>query len=84
MRIGVVFLLTTLFATLAAANPALHFEITDARGKKASGVTIEAGAPDAHGWFPIELAKSKGDAVLVCPSTVWQKLLMAWGRSRQS
>jgi hypothetical protein len=63
MRYAVLFLL----AGALAAAPALRFEITDERGKKASGITIEPGAPDAGGWYPLTLAKSKGDPVLLWP-----------------
>lgn len=44
-----------------------HFEISDARGKKLAGVSIEAGAPDSDGWFSLKLVKGKGDPVLVWP-----------------
>jgi hypothetical protein len=44
-----------------------HFEISDARGKKPAGVTIEAGEPDADGWFLIKVSRGKGDPVLVWP-----------------
>lgn len=50
---------------LAAA--ALHFDITDERGKRASGVTIEAAGPDVDGWCDLKISKSKGSAVLVWP-----------------
>ena len=57
-----------LFAVLsvsAAEGP--QFDITDARGKKASGITIEAGASDADGWFALQFTKTKGEPVLVWP-----------------
>ncbi len=50
---------------LAAA--ALHFEVTDERGKKPAGVTVEATEPDANGWYRLTITKSKGSAVLVWP-----------------
>jgi len=53
-------------ALLLAAGP-LHFAVTDARGKSASAA-IEAGAPDASGWFHVSLSKSKGAPVLIWPT----------------
>ena len=47
--------------------PGPQFEITDERGKKPPGVTIEAGTPDADGWFPLKFAKTRGEPVLVWP-----------------
>lgn len=44
-----------------------HFEISDAHGKRPAGVAIEAGAPDADGWFSLKLVKGKGDPVLIWP-----------------
>jgi hypothetical protein len=64
MRPVAAFLLAALLVS-AAEGP--QFDITDARGKKASGITIEAGAPDADGWFPLKFAKTKGEPVLVWP-----------------
>ena len=49
---------------LGADGP--HFEIFDARGKKPASVTIEAGEPDADGWFKLTV-KGKGDPVLFWP-----------------
>jgi len=50
------------------AASALHFEITDARGKKPSGVSIEASAPDADGWCRLKVVtKSKTGYVLIWP-----------------
>jgi tetratricopeptide (TPR) repeat protein len=50
----------------AAAVP--HFDVTDARGKKPSGVSIEAGDSDAGGWFPLRVVnKGKGNPVLIWP-----------------
>jgi len=49
------------------AGSALQFDVTDARGKKASGIVVEAGAPDADGWSQVTISKSKGDPVLVWP-----------------
>ena len=58
-------LLVAALSLSAAQGPS--FDITDARGKKASGVTIEAGTPDADGWFPLKFARTKGEPVLVWP-----------------
>lgn len=52
---------------LLLAASTLHFNVTDGRGKKASGVAIEAGDPDDDDWYRLTLSKSKGDAVLVWP-----------------
>ena len=56
-----------LLATALFAAGGVPLEITDARGKKASGVTIDAGGPDAEGWWTLKVAKSKGDVVLIWP-----------------
>jgi hypothetical protein len=45
----------------------MHFDITDARWRKASGVSIEASSPDADGWYELEITKGKGDPVLIWP-----------------
>jgi hypothetical protein len=55
-----------LLALLFLAGSALHFDVSDARGKKASGVTIEVSEPDPDGWYRLE-PKSKGSLVLVWP-----------------
>ena len=46
-----------------------QFDITDERGRKPPGVTIEAGEPDADGWFTLKVVKGKnaGDPVLIWP-----------------
>ena len=46
-----------------------QFEITDERGKKPAGVTIEAGEADADGWFALKVVKGKnaGDPALIWP-----------------
>src|SRR3954468_24800202 len=54
------------------AASALHFDITDARGKRPAGVTIEAAEPDADGWYQLQViakpaVKSKAQPVLVWP-----------------
>jgi hypothetical protein len=47
---------------------ALRFDVTDARGKKPSGVTVEAEAADDDGWRRIHLeVKGKGSPVLIWP-----------------
>jgi tetratricopeptide (TPR) repeat protein len=51
---------------LLAAAP-LQFDITDARGKQTSAVTIEAGSPDADGWQALKIGKAKGEPVLLWP-----------------
>jgi hypothetical protein len=68
MRPAAAFLLAglSLYASLSAAEGP-QFDITDARGKKASGVTIEAGTPDIDGWFPLKFAKTKGEPIMVWP-----------------
>lgn len=51
---------------LAAAGP--QFDITDARGKKPGGVSMEAGTPDAHGWMAVKVTgKPKTQPVLIWP-----------------
>jgi tetratricopeptide (TPR) repeat protein len=54
---------------LALFLAAPQYDLTDERGKKPPGVTIEAGEADADGWFLLKLALSKGarDPVLVWP-----------------
>ncbi|MGA2715337.1 MAG: hypothetical protein ABSG41_19725 [Bryobacteraceae bacterium] len=59
--------LCLIVALLARGADGPHFEISDARGKKPAGVTIEAGEPDADGWFSLKLARGKGDPVLIWP-----------------
>ena len=49
------------------AASSVHFDVTNGRGKKPVGVTIEAGQPDANGWFPLTVAAKKGDFVLIWP-----------------
>lgn len=53
-----------------------QFEITDERGKKPPGVTIEAGEADSGGWFPLKVVKGKnaGDSVLIWPFDGMTKL----------
>lgn len=55
------------FVALFLAVNSLQFDVTDARGKQTSAVTIEAGAPDDNGWRLLTIAKAKGDVVLVWP-----------------
>jgi hypothetical protein len=54
-------------ALLLLAASTLQFQITDARGKKASGITLDTGQPDVDDWMPVSIRKSKGDAILVWP-----------------
>ena len=55
-------------ALLFLAAASLHFDITDARGKKPGGVTMEAGDPDEAGWFQLKVVtKVKGNPVLIWP-----------------
>src|SRR4051794_15995769 len=55
------------FALLLLASGTLQFEITDPRGKRASGVTVEAGEPDVDGWRELRLTKAKPGMVIVWP-----------------
>jgi tetratricopeptide (TPR) repeat protein len=56
-----------LFAAFMAAS-ALHFDITDARGKKPSGVSIIASDPDIDDWYRLKVvSKGKIEYVLVWP-----------------
>lgn len=54
---------------LALLLAAPQFEVTDERGRKPAGVTIEAGEADADGWFPLTVVKGKnaGDPALIWP-----------------
>ena len=57
---------------LLLAAPALHFDVTDARGKKPAGVSVESGSPDSDGWVPLSVStKAKGKSspsyVLIWP-----------------
>ena len=59
MKLALIFLL---------ASSGIQFDITDARGKKPSGVTIEAGSPDGDGWFDLKVSgKPKTQPVLIWP-----------------
>lgn len=49
----------------AAATPPLA--ITDARGRKPSGVTVEAGDAGPDGWRKLAIARAKKDSVIVWP-----------------
>ena len=53
-------------ALFLLATPVLHFDISDTRGHKASGVTIEASQPDSDGWYQLK-AIAKTDVVLIWP-----------------
>lgn len=55
-----------LLLLLAASGP--QFEITDVRGKKPSGVSVETGAANADGWMELKLgAKAKASYLMVWP-----------------
>ena len=53
---------------LLLAAPVMHFDITDARGKKPSGVTVEAANPDEDGWYRLTVSsKGKSEPILIWP-----------------
>ena len=55
------------FFLFAAA--VMHFDVTDARGKKPSGVSIEASDPDEGGWYRLKaVSKGKTSYVIVWPA----------------
>jgi tetratricopeptide (TPR) repeat protein len=55
------------FAAFMAAS-SLHFDITDARGKKPAGVSIIASDPDIDDWYRLKVvSKGKSEYVLVWP-----------------
>jgi len=55
-------------AALLSAAGALRFDITDARGKKPAGVSLETSEPNEDGWFPLKVVtKGKGTPVLIWP-----------------
>lgn len=57
---------TALLLFLAAST--LHFDITDARGKRPSGISLEASEADAEGWMKLKVVnKGKGIPVLIWP-----------------
>jgi hypothetical protein len=60
--------MTAVFLSLAflLASPAIHFDVTDARGKS-TGIVLEADAPDSSGWSHVSEVKAKGKPVLVWP-----------------
>jgi hypothetical protein len=67
-RAGITLISSAIFSLqILLAAQTLQFQITDGRGRETSAVTIEAGAPDADGWRPLQVAKAKGDPVLVWP-----------------
>jgi tetratricopeptide (TPR) repeat protein len=56
------------FVMVFLAAEALHFDITDARGKKPSGVSVVASDPDMDDWYRLQVvSKGKTDYVLVWP-----------------
>lgn len=60
------FLLVLLAGNLLAAST-VPLHVADARGKKPSGVTVEAGRADSDGWRELRVSKSKTDYLLVWP-----------------
>ena len=57
-----------LWLVMLLAAPSMHFDILDGRGKKPSGVTIEAGKPDADGWSSLHVSsKGKTEYLLIWP-----------------
>ena len=57
-------------ALFLLAGSSLHFDITDARGHKASGVSLIESGPDEDGWYqltPTKSAKVKAEIVLLWP-----------------
>ncbi|MDE3194927.1 MAG: tetratricopeptide repeat protein [Acidobacteriota bacterium] len=52
---------------LLAASP-IRFDVTDTRGKKPGGVSIEAGSPDEDGWRELKvISKGKSSYTLIWP-----------------
>lgn len=68
MRLAALFLPGASALTLLAAS-VLHFNITDARGKRPAGVSIEARDADFDGWYDLKLKvdSNKIDPVLIWP-----------------
>lgn len=54
-------------AVLLLGATALQFDVRDARGKRASGVPVEAGDPDTEGWRELRLTKAKPGMLIVWP-----------------
>ncbi len=50
-----------------AAAQAFHLDVTDARGKKPSGIVVEVGDAGPDNWRKIEIARAKKDSVIVWP-----------------
>jgi tetratricopeptide (TPR) repeat protein len=50
-----------------AAAQAFHLDIEDARGKKPSGVAVEAGAAGVDNWRKLDIVRAKKDSVIVWP-----------------
>jgi hypothetical protein len=57
----------SLLILFLAAAQALHLDIADARGKKPSGVVIEAGAAGSDDWRKLAISRAKKDSVIVWP-----------------
>jgi hypothetical protein len=63
MKLGLLFFLAS-----ALAGAALHFDVTDGKGKRASGVTVEASDAGPDGWRRLKVrSRGKGSPVLVWP-----------------
>jgi hypothetical protein len=58
---------TGLAVSFAIAASGLQFNVYDARGRQTSAVTLSAGDADQDGWHEVQIAKSKGDVVLIWP-----------------
>lgn len=58
MRFAILFL---------AAAQALHLDVVDARGKKPSGIVVEAGDAGPDNWRKLAIVRAKKDSVVVWP-----------------
>lgn len=67
IRTGVAVAAWLLSASMLFAASALPLDVTDARGKKPSGVIVESSGPDGEGWWTLRVSKSKADYLLVWP-----------------
>src|SRR4051794_31504847 len=56
-----------LFILFLAAAQAFRLDIVDARGKKPSGVVIEAGDAGSDNWRKLAITRAKKDSVIVWP-----------------
>jgi tetratricopeptide (TPR) repeat protein len=56
------------FLAMLIAASTLHFDITDARGKKPPGVSVAASDPDIDDWYRLKVvSKGKSEYVMVWP-----------------